>query len=133
VIAKSKRGHNGHNPFFSIPAVSASEIDLSWNKHSAAASGFTVERSTGSGAFAPVATLSAGSGQAVATTYKDTGLSAGIGYKYEVVAFEGKARPASLTWTTDGEQIVRGTPHIREDQLERSLSHCGDCSCIHLS
>jgi hypothetical protein len=86
---------------------------LSWNNNFTVFTVFPIERSTEGGAFAPVATVSGN----ITTTYDDTGLSAGIGNTYEVVAFEGRGRRAPLTGATDGGQIVRGTPHIGRTNL----------------
>jgi len=62
-------------------AASSTEIDLTWENNSTTATGFTIERSTGGGAFAAI-----GTADGSATTYNDTGLSPGTDYNYEVVA-----------------------------------------------
>lgn len=62
-------------------AVSATQIDLSWTDNANDETEYLVERRTGGGAFALVATLGAD-----ATQYSDTGLSAATNYTYRVKA-----------------------------------------------
>ena len=62
-------------------AVSASQINLSWNDNSNNENGFKLERWTGS-AWAQIAQLGAN-----VTTYANTGLAAGTTYSYRVSAF----------------------------------------------
>ena len=61
-------------------AASSSEIDLAWS-HSGGADGFRVERRTGSGSFAEIASLGAS-----ARSYQDSGLLAGSTFVYRVFA-----------------------------------------------
>jgi fibronectin type 3 domain-containing protein len=61
-------------------AVSTSEIDLAWTNNASNATGFVVNRSTDGVNFSQLAVLGN------VTSYKDTGLSAGTKYYYEVAA-----------------------------------------------
>jgi N-acetylneuraminic acid mutarotase len=65
----------------SAVTVSASEIKLTWTDNANNESAYEVERKTGSGVFARVVTLPAGS-----TTYSDKGLSPSTTYVYRVRA-----------------------------------------------
>ncbi len=63
-------------------AISTSQINLSWVDNSTDETGFKIERKTGSGGtYAQIATVAAG-----ATTYSNTGLTAGTTYFYRVRA-----------------------------------------------
>jgi hypothetical protein len=71
-------------------AASASQINLTWTDHSGAETGFSIERSTTSGAgYALVATAGAN-----ATAYSDTGLSASATYYYRVRAYNSSVNSA---------------------------------------
>lgn len=63
-------------------AASGSAVNLAWNDNSASETGFKVERSLNGTTYTLLATLSAN-----ATTYSDSGLSAGQIYYYRVFAF----------------------------------------------
>lgn len=63
-------------------AVSETEVALSWQDHAANETGFKVERRTGSGSWAEIATVTAN-----VYTYRDTGCTAGTEYFYRVRAF----------------------------------------------
>jgi titin len=65
-------------------AVSSTRIDLQWTDNSTYEQGYKVERATGGGAFAQVASLGAN-----ATSYSSTGLAAGTTYTYRVRAYDG--------------------------------------------
>jgi uncharacterized repeat protein (TIGR03806 family) len=82
-------------------AVSASQINLTWADNSADEDGFQVERSTGGGTFALIATLPAGT-----TAYANAGLTASTAYSYRVRATRGTDRSEftnTATATTHGE------------------------------
>jgi serine protease AprX len=68
----------------SATATSVSQIDLAWTDNSSNEDGFAVERCQGAGCgnFASIVQLSGG-----ATSYSDTGRSAGTTYQYRVRAF----------------------------------------------
>ncbi len=73
-------------------AASSSGINLSWTA-AAGATGYEIERSTGGGAWAQVGTTTA-------TTYQDTGLAAGTGYSYQVIATGGGLSSAASNVAT---------------------------------
>ena len=67
----------------SATTASSSEIDLSWTDNSSDATGFKIERKTGSeGTYAEIATISAG-----VISYSSTGLTASTAYYYRVMAY----------------------------------------------
>ncbi|HEX8525314.1 MAG TPA: fibronectin type III domain-containing protein [Tepidisphaeraceae bacterium] len=66
----------------SATATSPSQIVLSWTDNSNNETGFRIERATGAGSFAAIATLGAG-----VTSYADNGLAASTSYNYRVMAF----------------------------------------------
>jgi transcriptional regulator CtsR len=63
-------------------AVSSSAINLSWTDASTNEDGFKIERKTGAGAFAQIATVGPN-----ITTYADSGLTASTAYSYQVRAY----------------------------------------------
>ncbi len=65
-------------------AASQVSINLSWTDNASDEDGFEVQRKTGSGSFATVATLGAN-----VTAYSDTGLAPGTTYDYRVRATKG--------------------------------------------
>ncbi|MCP4550390.1 MAG: M28 family peptidase [bacterium] len=65
-------------------AVSESQIDLTWTDNSTGEGGFEIQRKTGSGSFATIATVGAN-----VTAYSDTGLTANTTYDYRVRATKG--------------------------------------------
>lgn len=69
--------------------LSFAQARVEWNPRDDA-TGFRVKRSAGGGAFATVATVSDGS-----TSFVDTGLTAGTGYRYVVTAFNGSGESAN--------------------------------------
>ncbi len=72
--------------------VSISQINLTWSAGDALATGFIVERSTGSG-FTQIATVAT-------TSYNNTGLAEGATYTYRVTAYNASgSSPASATAT----------------------------------
>ncbi|MDX1501527.1 MAG: family 16 glycosylhydrolase [Thermoanaerobaculia bacterium] len=62
-------------------AVSSSQIDLDWSDNSNDETGFEIERQSGGGGFAEIATVGAD-----VTAYSDTGLAAATSYDYRVRA-----------------------------------------------
>jgi C1A family cysteine protease len=64
--------------------ASASQINLAWTANSTNQTGFEIERCTGASCtiFSPLASVGAN-----ATSYSDTGLTAGTSYTYEVYAY----------------------------------------------
>jgi hypothetical protein len=65
-------------------AVSSTRIDLHWNDNSTYEQSYVVERATGAGSFALVASLGAN-----ATAYSSTSLTAGTTYSFRVRALDG--------------------------------------------
>ena len=66
----------------SPPTGADSTLGLSWSDNSTNETGFAIERKTGTQAYAQVGTTAAG-----ATSYTDTGLTAGTTYTYRLRAF----------------------------------------------
>jgi titin len=62
--------------------MSSSRIDLTWQDNSSDETGFKIERKTGSGSYAQIATVGAG-----VTSYNNTALTASTTYYYRVRAF----------------------------------------------
>jgi hypothetical protein len=60
----------------------ATQVDLSWSDTSASEAGFRIERRVEGGSYSQIATVAAN-----ATSYSDTGLSAGTRYCYRVRAY----------------------------------------------
>jgi transcriptional regulator CtsR len=69
--------------------ISSSQINLSWQDNSDDETGFKIERKTGSGSYAQIATAGAG-----VTSYSDTSLSAGTTYYYRVRAYSAAGNSA---------------------------------------
>jgi parallel beta-helix repeat protein len=65
-------------------SISSTQINLSWTNNAGTATAVLVERSTNGGSFTQIVSLAA-----TATTYSDTGLSAGTLYTYRVRANNG--------------------------------------------
>ena len=63
-------------------AASSSQINLVWTDNSGAETGFRIERKTGAGSFAEIATVGAN-----ATTYSNTGLAGQTTYTYRVRSY----------------------------------------------
>ena len=63
-------------------AVSSSQINLSWTDSSTNEDGFKIERKTGSGSYALIATVTAGT-----ISYSNTGLASSTTYTYHVYAY----------------------------------------------
>ena len=66
----------------SASAVSASQINISWQNNATNAQGFLIERQTGAGSWTQIASVAAG-----ATSYQDTSLAANTAYSYRVRAY----------------------------------------------
>jgi titin len=64
-------------------AISTSQIDLTWQDNSSDETGFKIERKTGSGSYAQMATVGAG-----VTSYSNAGLTAGTIYYYRVRSYD---------------------------------------------
>jgi hypothetical protein len=80
----------------SIPAVSGSHIVLNWTDNASDEAGFGLERKTGTaGTWAPVTTLAAN-----ATSWTDSGLTAGQTYVYRVCA-TGAAGASDSAWSNE--------------------------------
>lgn len=71
-------------------AISDTEVSLAWTDHSDFETAFKIERATGEGAFAELATVLAN-----VTAYTDTGLGARTPYRYRVRAVNGTATSAA--------------------------------------
>nr|WSZ97371.1 fibronectin type III domain-containing protein [Streptomyces sp. NBC_00857] len=88
----------------SASAVSANEVDLAWSDNSGVDTGYTetgfrIERSTDGTTFRQVATAGAD-----ATTYTDTGLTAGTTYHYRVRA--AGAGEAASAWSNTAKAVT---------------------------
>ena len=86
-------------------AVSSSQIDLSWTDNSGNEDGFRIERATGGGAFAEIATVGAN-----VTSYASTGLAASTAYSYRVRAFNSGGNSAYSNIATATTSAGGGTP-----------------------
>jgi len=78
-------------------AMSATQVDLSWNDNSSNEDGFAIERKTGAGAYAEIATV-----VAQTRNYSDTEVSPATAYTYRVrayneIASSGYSNEASAT------------------------------------
>jgi hypothetical protein len=106
--------------------VSSSRIDLAWTDGSSNETGFKIERKTGSGTFAQIATVGAN-----VTTYSSTGLSAGTSYSYRVratnsggdSAYSNTASASTLATGPDGDGD--GLPDAWEMQHFGNLAQTG--------
>jgi subtilisin family serine protease len=76
----------------SASASSSSQISLSWTDNSGAESGYKIERKTGSGNFAEIASTTANS-----VSYQDSGLSPSTTYTYRIRAFNSAAGDSSYS------------------------------------
>jgi uncharacterized protein len=82
--------------------VSSSQINLSWNDNSQRESGYEIQRRTGGGSFAPIATVGAN-----ATGYSDAGLPAGTTYTYRVRA---TSPGATSAWSNEASGTTGAQP-----------------------
>ena len=88
-------------------AVSSSQINLAWTDTSNNETGFQIERKTGSGSYAVVATVGAG-----VTSYSDIGLTSATTYFYQVRSTNGagaSAPSSSASATTQAAPPPSGT------------------------
>jgi N-acetylneuraminic acid mutarotase len=74
----------------SAQVVSGTAVDLAWSDNSGNETGFVIERSTGGGAYAALASTGPG-----ATTYRDETASAGTSYAYRVRAANAAGQSAA--------------------------------------
>lgn len=72
-----------------LVSASATSIKIAWNESDPSAGGFYVMRAEGSGSFKQVAKVSASK-----HTYTDKNVKSNRGYRYEVAAYQGKAKSA---------------------------------------
>ena len=89
-------------------AVSTSRIDLSWTDNSDDETGFKIERRTGSGSYAQIATL-----EANVTTFSNTGLASNTQYTYRVRAYNDDGNSAysnEASATTSPTGIIADAP-----------------------
>ena len=85
---------------------SGTEIDLAWTapaNHGAAISSYTLQRKTGSGSYANVSTTIA----AGATSYSDTGLTAGTTYTYQIRAVNSEG---DAPWSNAASETTASPP-----------------------
>ena len=75
--------------------ISATEVDLAWTNHAASADGYDVWRSANGGVATRIAHALSGS----ATSYDDTGASAGTNYSYQVYAYNSTGNSIAATQT----------------------------------
>jgi transcriptional regulator CtsR len=86
----------------SASAASSSQINLAWTDNAGDETGFSIERSTGGGAYAQIATVGAN-----VTSYQNTGLTASTTYSYRVRAsnaagFSAYSNTSSATTSAGG-------------------------------
>jgi hypothetical protein len=86
----------------SATAVSTSAISLSWTDNAGDEAGFVIERKTGAGYFAPIASAAVN-----VTNYTDTGLSSGTTYTYRVGATNASG---SSAWSAEASATTPETP-----------------------
>ncbi|MCR4399964.1 MAG: fibronectin type III domain-containing protein [Syntrophomonadaceae bacterium] len=99
-------------------AVSENRVDLSWTDTSSNEDGFRIERSTGSGDYALVATVAAG-----AQAYSDTGLTAGTTYRYRVAAYNSGGQSSyagPATVTTPGSALPAAPSNLAAQAVSTS-------------
>jgi beta-lactamase superfamily II metal-dependent hydrolase len=101
-------------------ATSASQIALSWTDNSGNEDGFRIERRSGGGSFAEIATVGAN-----VTTYGDTGLAASTAYEYRVRAFNGGgtspySNTASATTPSAPPSITLSTAGYKDKGLHKA-------------
>ncbi len=87
-------------------AVSRDKIMLTWMDNAYNETGFKIERKTGGGSYAQIATLGANT-----TVYSDTGLSAGTTYYYRVRAYSSTgnsvySNEAGAAITAEAEKVI---------------------------
>jgi fibronectin type 3 domain-containing protein len=87
---------------FIATANSSSTISLSWNA-ATGATGYKLERKTGTAAFAQIATPTS-------TTYNDTGLNASTAYSYRLVANNANGDSAAVESSATTQAVVVGNP-----------------------
>jgi hypothetical protein len=88
-------------------AVSQSGINLTWQDNATDEDSFEVQRKTGSGSFATVATLGAN-----VTAYSDTGLTPGTTYTYRVRALKGSLISG---WSNEASATTLTGPVFEDD------------------
>lgn len=89
----------------SATAVSSAQINLAWTDGASNESGFRIERATGAGAFAEIATVGAN-----VTTYQSTGLVASTAYSYRVRAYNSAGTSAYSNTASATTQAASTTP-----------------------
>jgi hypothetical protein len=98
-------------PTVTVTAVTASQIDLTWNDPTTDEEGFEIERSTDNLNFAQIATVSAN-----VTNYSNTGLKASTTYYYRVRASHGNGDSAySNSASATTESVGLATPWQSQD------------------
>lgn len=85
-------------------AISATQIDLTWIDHATNEDGFKIERCTGSGNFAQIATVGAN-----VTSYSDKGLSASTTYRYRVSAYNA---PGASGFSNEADATTPAAPVV---------------------
>ncbi|HDQ71335.1 MAG TPA: hypothetical protein ENN19_04465, partial [Chloroflexi bacterium] len=94
-----------------VTASSASQIDLTWTDNATDEDGFELQRKTGTGTFATIATLGAN-----VSAYSDTGLTPETTYTYRVRATKGNTNSA---WSNEAAATTPSGPVIVfEDDFE---------------
>lgn len=110
-----------------VAAASGTQIALSWTDNANNETGFRIERATGGGAFAEIATTAAN-----ATTFTNTGLAAGTTYSYRVRATNGGgdsgySNVASATTASAADFVATGqTPNHGTVTGSFTLTHTDD-------
>jgi pectate lyase len=93
-------------------ASSSSQINLAWTDNANNETGFTIERATGTGAFAVIATVGAN-----VTSYQNTGLSPSTSYSYRVRAQNANGSSANSNTATATTLPGTGTPPAAPSSL----------------
>jgi transcriptional regulator CtsR len=98
-------------------ATSSSQINLAWTDNSNNETGFLIERSTGAGAFAQIASVGAG-----VVSYGSTGLAANTSYNYRVRATNAKGNSAYSNTSTKTTLTVTTTAPVAPSGLTTTVS-----------
>ena len=93
-------------------AASSNRINLSWTDHAAYETGFVIERKTGSGSYAQIATV----GENI-TRYQDSGLTEGAAYSYRVRAINADGVSAYCNEVTATPSAMKLVAHWRLDEM----------------
>ena len=121
------RGGDNNPPVVTAPsnlsatATAADQASLSWQDNSSDETGFRIERKSGSGAYAQIATVTAN-----ATAYSDNGLAPATAYTYRVRAYTASnnsaySNEASLTTQVGASSDVTISVSSTNDDAEETI------------